>query len=233
MEQNSQEWYLERWGKFTASSFHKLFSGGKRPMTQDELIVEKLNKGRKSTVETLFGEGAISYIYEKIDEILTSYDAAEMFAFSGNKATDYGHAYEDQAIEQFELRTGIKVERVGFIQIAERLGGSPDGVTEDAIIEVKCPFSSKNHTVNLLIDSVAGLKDEHFDYYIQMQVNMIAAKKEKGYFISYDPRKSNSVFQMKIIEVPKDEQVCKEILFRYQEAMKVLSGVLEKLYKMI
>jgi hypothetical protein len=214
MEQKSEEWYQARRAKFTASEYHKLMTSGR-------------------TKDQLFGQVAIGYIMDVLDEIITSGDMNNYGSFAGNKATDWGEYWEPVARDKFVEKTGIKVEEVGFLQIDEYFGGSPDGVTEDAIIEIKCPMCSVNHTQNLFMSNQSDLLDLHKDYYIQMQVNMIAAKKDKGYFISYDPRKLQESFQLKIIEVKIDETMVEEIWMRYRESLKIISQKQELLYNML
>lgn len=233
MEQKSNEWFEERFGKFTASEFYKLMSGGKRKMTPEELIIEKLNKGKRTTVDILFGDVGMGYINKKIDEIISSHDM-DNGDFAGNKATEWGEYWEPVAREAFEEKTGMKVDQVGFILIDEFFGGSPDGVIKDeAIIEIKCPYSTANHTENLFLIDEVDFREKHEDYYIQMQVNMIAANVEKGFFVSYDPRKLQKSLKLKIIEVQKNKELCNEILFRYKEAIKIVSEKQKILYNII
>ena len=203
MDQRTNEWFSERWGKFTASEFHKLMKSG---------------RGK----DQLFGQVAMGYIFKKIDEQITSHDM-DNGDFAGSKATEWGEYWETVARQEFEKKTGFKVSEVGFLPIAENMGGSPDGVIEgEAIIEIKCPFLTANHTENLFLENENDLADAHEDYYIQMQVNMLAAKVDKGYFISYDPRKIQESLKLKIIEVQKNETICEEIMFRYNEAMQIV-----------
>jgi len=214
MDQRGDEWFRERWGKFTASTFYKLMSSG---------------RGK----DQIFGKVALGYINEKIDEIITSHDV-DMGNFAGNKATEWGEYWETPAREAFEEKTGLKVDLVGFILIEDFFGGSPDGYIKDhAIIEIKCPFSTVNHTENLFLKDENDFRDAHEDYYIQMQVNMMAMKVDKGYFISYDPRKLQASLKLKIIEVQKNETICAEILMKYHEAMKIVSEKQKQLYELI
>lgn len=233
IEQRSQEWFELRFGCFTASEFHKLMSGGKRKMTPDELIIEKLNKGKRTTIDTLFGDTANTYIDNKLAEILSNGLSKEFESFQGNRATEYGELLESVARDAFTEETGIKVQECSFIKIDERFGGSPDGLTEDAIIEIKCPYVLCNHLQNMQMLSVDDFITLHYDYYIQMQVNMIAAKVNKGYFISFDNRYPNRSLWLKILEVPLDENLKAEIMHRYQEANKILSQKLEFFYDLI
>lgn len=214
VEQGSKEWLELRFGKFTGSEFHKLMTSG---------------RGGE-----LFGKTALSYIVEVVDEIITSHEFNDFGrTFSSSKALDWGHANENQAREEFENETGIKTETIGFIQIDELFGSSPDFVTEDAIGEIKCPFNPANHTANLFLSTPKDLKENHYDYYIQMQIEMMACNKTKGYFISYDPLKLQKSLRLKVLEFPKDETLCAEIMMRYNEAVKILYSYKKKLYNMI
>lgn len=203
MEQKTNEWYKERWGKFTASEFHKLMKSGRKK-------------------DQLFGETAMSYILSKLDEQISSHDM-DRGGFQGNKSTDWGNMFESEAREKFQEKTGFNVVEVGFMPIADFLGGSPDGLIKRyAIIEIKCPFAPVNHTENMLLKDEFEFREAHEDYYVQMQVNMMAAGVDTGYFISYDPMKMQKAFQMKIIEVKRNQIVCDEIMMRYNEAMKII-----------
>ena len=57
-----------------------------------------------------------------------------------NKDFDRGHELEPIAREMYELEKDVKVEQVGFIELNELVGCSPDGlVGEDGGTEIKCP----------------------------------------------------------------------------------------------
>lgn len=232
IKQRSPEWFESRFGCFTASEFYKLMVSGKRKMTPEELAIEQFNKGKRTTIETTFGETAKTYIFTKIAEILTN-GLSQQFGFTGSKETEWGEILESTARDYFTEVTGEKVTECDFLKISDRFGGSPDGLTDDAIIEIKCPYNCTNHIQNLMIKDVDEFIDVHYEYYIQMQVNMIAAKKEKGYFISFDNRLCNKAFWIKIIEVPIDLNVKRDILFRYSEAMKVINSNLEYFYNQL
>ena len=234
VEQGSKEWLQLRQGKFTGSEFHKLMKGGRRDMTPEEIEYAISIKDKRRTVDTLFGDTALSYIIEVVDEIITSHDMNDFGrTFASSKALDWGHTNEPAAREAFEEETEIKTETIGFIQIAELFGSSPDFITDDAIGEIKCPFNPSNHTANLFLNTPEDLKEAHYDYYIQMQIEMMACNKEKGYFISYDPLKLQKSLRLKILEVPKDETLCAEIMMRYNEAVKILDSYKKQLFNMI
>lgn len=65
--------------------------------------------------------------------------------FEGNEATQWGNDNEPVALAAYCSATGLNVQQVGFVQHRgiEWLGGSPDGLTDNRLIEIKCPFSQE------------------------------------------------------------------------------------------
>jgi len=112
MPQKSPEWFDIRRGHITGSSF------------------QTMANGRKDTIETL--------CYKKAAEIVTGVCEDSNYT---NEAMEYGTETEPLAISAYETSTFTRVERVGFVELDEYIGCSPDGlVGEDGVIEVKCPM---------------------------------------------------------------------------------------------
>lgn len=203
LEQHIQ-WQKLRCGKFTASEIHKLFQKGKKK-------------------DDYFGQGAMTYIKTKLAELLTG-EVAEF----DNNATEWGNSLELEAVLEFEKVTGLKVDYFGkgnpqFINYNDYAGGSPDGlVGEDAIIEIKAPYNSKYHIEHLLLTSGVDLLTEFLDKYCQLQMNLLCTKREKAYFVSYDPRMIDPNLKLKILEVYRDEEMIEEMKERIDEATKQL-----------
>lgn len=114
-------------------------------------------------------------------------------------AMDRGTRLEVDAIAEFELETGLKVDSTGF---SERDGNpfianSPDGwIGEDAGIEVKCP-GGKNYVKMWLKNLVPD------EYYWQMvQYFVVNEKLKKLYFVGYNP--DIPVHPLHIIEVTRE-----------------------------
>lgn len=79
-----------------------------------------------------------------------------------NIAMEWGINHEAQAISHFQNEVGDLIELRGFVQHPEfdYIGMSPDGITGDYLLEIKCPFSKK-------------IPDEVPDhYYDQVQLGM-------------------------------------------------------------
>src|SRR5690606_31392728 len=142
VEQNSEEWDSIRAGRFTASRMSELISPGYRPMTPAELKARpKTGTGSKVTriiADDVLADSAMTYIKEKVAETLTGMPKPDSYAYP----LVWGKEMEPRAIEYFQEQTGMEVERVGFVSFGDHAGGSPDGlIGEDAILEVKCPYS--------------------------------------------------------------------------------------------
>ena len=210
--EKQNDWLHLRIGKITASECWKLFE-----------------KGRGSEY---FGKQAKTYIRNKAAEVLT------LEIVNGGRsnmpAMEYGLANEFEAVQRFEKEKGLSVEYFGaanpkFFEYDDFSGGSPDGLLPDAIIEVKCPFNSGEHLAHLELETPEDLKDYAPEYYWQMTMNMLVCKKQKGWFISYDPRFADEKLQIKIIEVPRietDIELLKERILEAEKQMNLIVGTL-------
>lgn len=227
--QRVPEWYIDKLGKFSGSEFWKLHTGGRRDMTPAELEEEKKKGGKRKTIDTMFGDVAYTYIDDKIAEIITNGTCID-YKYFDTKETRWGNTWEPEAKIKFTEATGIQIEECGFINISKRFGCSPDGKTSDGgILEVKCPYNTNVHLKNLRLTSGAELLDLNKNYYIQMQIEMLAIGAKFGYYVSYDPRCS-PLLQLKILRVERDEEMIKEIELRKDEAVKILESEIDKLF---
>lgn len=192
----TDDWQLARLGKLTASEIHKIAG-------------ENRNK-----TETL-SEGAKAYILEKVTERVLK-------SIKVTKETDsmlWGASTEQDAVNaclfDFEYFGAYNNRFFDFNEIS---GGSPDGVGDDFIVEIKCPYNSENHLANMLIDNVEKFKKLHKEYYWQCVFNKIILKKEKVKFISFDPDfGKNSLFVFDFVPNKEDEQ---KLLQKLVEAKK-------------
>lgn len=213
----------------------RLLTSGRRDMTEEELKQEKANGGKRKTVDILFGDTAMTYIYEKVAEILTGIAKEDL---TGLRATEWGEMHESDALELYGEVTGKDFIYHGcdnpkFYPYNAYSGASPDAKGNDFTVESKCPFVTSNH-IGYLIASKAGdhsqwLKENHLDYYVQCQFVMMACKTEKHDFISYDPRMSRKENRLAILNILPDVKLQKDIDHRLAEAGKIVKAVLDML----
>jgi hypothetical protein len=96
-----------------------------------------------------------------IDILSQRLEDFEMTDSFSNFHTERGLELEPFAVEFLEQKTGLKFRSTGWLQCEENelLGISPDGITEDEIIqcEIKC-LSRKEHLKILLADEIPSDK---------------------------------------------------------------------------
>jgi exodeoxyribonuclease (lambda-induced) len=117
-EQRSDDWKIERYGKFSASEIYKLLG----------------IKGLGQTGKNYAIEKAIEELYGEMEENFISYDMQR------------GIELEPLAFAKFkELKEleFLNVENCSFFKLNDDAGASPDGlVSDDAVLEIKCPKST-------------------------------------------------------------------------------------------
>ena len=129
-----------------------------------------------------------------LEGVLGEYD------MSGFQAIAWGLNNESEAIKGFEKASGKPVAPTGlWLDTPGILGATPDGlVGEDAILEVKCPYSIRSKTIDSAIESEKGFyltrddcqnyKLEHnHQYWHQVQGQLHITKKNLCYFTVWTP----------------------------------------------
>ena len=203
-EQGSPEWLKERLGKFTASNIYKLMG---IPRSKTETLTET----------------AKTYILERVAEKLTGIPVQIDTA-----ATEWGKDNEPLARKWYAKLTGNQVEETGFHDWGMNAGGSPDGLIIHAtgapigIIEIKCPFNTANHLRHLMIDSVQYFKENHPEYYYQIQMNLMATQTGYADFISFDPRINEEcgLFVFRVPRIEADQLAIRDKIFAAIEYME-------------
>lgn len=210
--ETKDDWGRFRNGLFTASNIHRL-------------LAEPKEKG------ALLSKGAITYIMETVAALLApsepNYYSQEM---------EHGNETEPQAIIAFANKHGLDINADDFIYTSIGgfvffhddelgIGGTPDAIVPDAIVEIKCPKSS-THLTYLMLNGPQYIPSE---YYAQMQLNMYLTNRKKGYFVSFDDRYYDKKNHMKEIEVPYDEQFMEHLLKKTALALSYKIEILNSL----
>lgn len=159
IEQGTPEWLNARKGKLTASQAKDIITP-----------TGKLAAASKGLMRKLARECIID----------------DPLEFTGNAATQWGHAHEPIARDAFSELTGHAVDTVGMLQstLHPCLACSPDGVLMiDGVIhglEIKCP--SVDTHVDYLLDGELPAK-----YRPQVHFSMAITGIRAWYFMSYYP----------------------------------------------
>lgn len=209
---NRDQWWIDKWSKFSASQNFKLLSGGKSG--------------------ELFGSGAKTYIKQKAIEKQTIYWENPKLEFV--KPLLWGRRYEEPAFRHYQEATrNVSMRYFGtdnpiFLNWEDApndAGGSPDGFMGEGTtihwgLELKCPENSSIHWDYLQLKDQYGLQDYCIEYYCQIQFLLMVTKAQGWHFASFDERFKDTKKRMKIIEVKPDKKFQDGLEIRVKQAIK-------------
>lgn len=153
MKQRTEEWYKARKGLVTASNAGAIL--GLDPY-RDHMDV--------------------------LRAMVRDYHGAEP-EFTGNVATEYGTFHEAGVRQEYEMENNKKILECGFyVHENGWLGASPDGLVDDGLLEIKCPFRMRKDTT-----TEHKSIDDQPHYYAQMQVQMYVTGREWCDFFQWAP----------------------------------------------
>jgi exodeoxyribonuclease (lambda-induced) len=207
IEQGTDEWLKHRAGCLTASRISDVLMRDRQAPFPDDLKIETLEKRGENRVifmgKEFIGtkaactdfvrgmlpmvtpEGKSGYMNELIAQVCTG-QLQESVKF---KQAEYGHEHEPLAREAYEAREFEVVETCGLVYKDEsmRCAVSPDGLTDDRGIEIKCPYTTAVHVDTLLNGKIKP------EYVVQYQFCMWVTGMKRWDFVSFDPRMRGSV----------------------------------------
>lgn len=103
--------------------------------------------------------------------------------FTGNPATAWGQANEENARLDFELETGLHINPAPFVPFEDWAGASPDGfIDDDAVAEIKCPYGIRKDAEPVF---KTLLEQQH--YYDQVQFELYCTGRGKAHFFQWTP----------------------------------------------
>ena len=191
MEQGSDEWFAVRLGKVTGSNFGTAIA---KPGSTRTLYMRKL------IAEVLTGSRQASY---------------------SNANMDRGTELEPLAREYYEMINDCIVKQVGFIEVNEDVGVSPDGlVGEGGGLEIKCPLPS-THISYILADREVAC------YRPQIQSCLWGTGRKWWDFVSYCPEVTKRPYWT--IRVKRDEQYIAELEIKIGKFIKEMKSQIEKI----
>lgn len=159
--QRTPEWYAVKDLHLTASHASAILAEG---------------AGLKTLIKELLADHYSSNVYEAYSSRYT------------NKDIERGNEFEDKARSIYQLETGNVVKQVGFIELDEHVGCSPDGlVNDDGLIEIK------NLSDKVYLELLLNRKIEK-KYYNQMQMQMYVSGRKWCDFFAFNPNFTDKPF---------------------------------------
>lgn len=163
------------------------------------------------------GSGRKTYMMKVLAERMTG---ERMENFSA-KWMEEGSEVEPQARGYYAELNHVPVEQVGFIQLGDDIGSSPDGLVGlDGMIEIKCPFPS-THLGWILKGT---LPSEHR---CQVQGELWVSGRQWNDFISFDPRVRSRPYWS--IRIERDEKYIKELAKEVNQFIEELHILADKI----
>ena len=200
IEQRTEAWHQQRLGRVTASRVAD--------------VIAKTKTGASASRD--------NYATQLVLERLTNKQAE----FYSNSAMQWGTETEPMARQAYELKRGVFVDEVGFIDhpTIEMSGASPDGlVGKNGLVEIKCP-ESKTH-MEYLLNGKAPAK-----YIPQMMWQMACTGREWCDFVSFDPRFPENL-QILVVKVEYDPTYVKMLELEITQFLDDVSKKVEILRK--
>lgn len=171
-EQGGDDWKKVRLGKFTASDFHILMGDSQ---TKKTILLKK-------AAERLTGELSDSDGFTSVH-------------------TERGKEQEAEARDLYSVISLNEVEEVGFIELNQFIGCSPDGlVGDDGGVEIKCK-DNHNHLYAVINNYVAP------EHKTQCQFNMYITGRKWWDYCLYN----KSFTSCHIIKIHRDEDYIAKI----------------------
>ncbi|MBS3953668.1 MAG: YqaJ viral recombinase family protein [Methylomicrobium sp.] len=211
VEEIRQEWLKQRYGKFTASEFHRLMAYPNKP--------------------TELPAGAKTYALEKAIELLTEFHEEPYI----NAEMQWGLDHELEAIAEFSKKIGRIVDKTGqqqaFITLKNDVGCTPDGlIGKTSGIEVKCPKST-THFSYLSLKTAEDLKITKPDYYWQIQGSLWITRRLTWWFVSYDPRFKSPKHRLKILCIKRNPDDIDFLKYRLKMAIDYRNTLIKTIGK--
>lgn len=165
------------------------------------------------------GKGLETYIYSLMAEF---YSNGEKEHYT-NADMERGILLEPEARIEFQFYTGLTVKEVGFVELNEYVGVSPDGlIGDDGLIEIKCPKDDIYFRL-LLNDNIKS------DYLWQMQMQMLVTNRKFCYFVSYNPNFEQTLY---IKKINRDEEMIAKLQKGLDDGTKLIKEIKDKYKKL-
>jgi len=189
IQQNTDEWFDIKRGKFSAS-------------TAADLLMSPSTKGYQNLINKI--------VFEHITG-----ETAESFK---SDWMDRGNELEPEAIAQYEKQTFNKVNRVGYVEMNDWVGCSPDGlISNNGLIQVKCP--KWNTQIEYYFSSKVPS-----EYNKQCQFELMVTDREYNILYIYHPK-----LKPIIHHIERDEEIIKQILDKLNESVELVEQRIAKL----
>lgn len=164
------------------------------------------------------GAGLKTYIMEIMAEAIAKVPEDRYT----NTDMEAGNDLEADARALYELETGFEVKQVGFVELDEYIGASPDGlIGDDGLLEIKCKNNKKHF--EMILDGEKAIESQ---YIWQMQMQMWVCNRDWCTIVFYNPNFEKSLVIHKIM---RDEVMIEKLKIGAETGKKMIEEIKNKL----
>jgi putative phage-type endonuclease len=184
--------------------------------TQEWFDIRKLKMtGSKAQAIGNNSKGLETYIYELVADYYSSQEKEQYT----NEDLERGNELEEQARGVYELETGNKTEQVGFIELDEFTGVSPDAlVGKDGGLEIKC-LNDKRYFKELMSDKRTT------DYDWQIQMCLYVTGRKWWDLVIYNPNFKQNII---IYRIESDEEKQEKLKVGLETSKQMIKDLINK-----
>jgi len=185
----------------------------------DEWLRVRLGKFTASQASAIAtaGKGLDTLVFEKAEELITQ----EIKQGYKNPDMERGNLLEPKARNLYELETENIVHEVGFVELDQYVGCSPDGmIGNEGLVEIKCP-SFRVYYEYLTTGKVDP------SYFNQMQMQMFVTDRKWCDYTVYNPLFKSQPIIIKRID--RDEIAIKKIQVGLTMGVAKLQSIIERI----
>lgn len=201
MKQGTKEWLDVRKLKFTASHANTIMAMG---------------KGLESLIDEMLADYYSSGTYEEYSQKFKS------------SAMQRGNDFEDKSRQIYELETGYSVDQVGFVEISENIGCSPDGlIGKDGMVE----FKNHGDTVFLKLMETKKIDKKYAD---QIQMQLYVTGRDWCDYFGFNPNFDPCYFKVRIYpDIRVFEKLSKALPYAVNQLKKRKDALDKVIHKQI
>lgn len=206
IDQGTDEWLKLRMGKITASAAACII--------QSNLTATgKISAGSIGNL----AKSAVTYCEKKAAEKIMN----QMDNGYKSKSMQWGNENEDFALIRYSKERNCNVTKVGFVELNENIGCSPDGyVQKSRLIQIKCPEGPTHFGY---LRNPQSLID---DYNTQIQFEMWVCGFKKCDLVSFHPFFTKESDQIIILTVEADKSMFSQFQERTNEMINFINSML-------
>lgn len=160
------------------------------------------------------GKGLETLCFQKVGEIITNRPSTTYT----NPDMERGNELEDTARSAYEIQAGNQVVQIGYVELSEYVGVSPDGlIGDDGLVEIKCPTDA--NFVRFMIEKKPDTK-----YVWQMQHQMYVTDRKWCDFVVFN----DNLNKMEVLRVDRDESMIEKLRIGLEQGVAKVQEILER-----